>query len=170
MNQSKPPSQNDIAAAIGCAKSRITVLKGMGMPVHSIEAAIAWRRTHLNPARAKPPPRPPTHPTPSAAVLTAQELMDAAGLVLAAGGRIEPLTPSLRRALRAVPPAQRDDVELNLEVMRVLLAPLLELIDREKAANHDTTEPPPDDDEAAAEAGSWLYAIACGEVKFNPPA
>lgn len=102
-------------------------------------------------------------------MLVAQDLMEAAGLVLAAGGSIEPLIPGLRRALRAVPPHQRDDVELNPEVMRVLLAPLLTLIDREKAASPDTTEPPPEDDEAKAEAGSWLYAIACGEVKFNPP-
>jgi hypothetical protein len=163
------PSQAAIARAIGVAKSRITALKAQGMPVHSIEAAQAWRRTHLNPARTKPPPRPPAHPAPSPAVLVAQDLMEAAGLVLAAGGSIEPLIPGLRRALRAVPPHQRDDVELNPEVMRVLLAPLLALIDSEKAASPDTTEPQPEDDEAKAEAGSWLYAIACGEVKFNPP-
>lgn len=169
MNETTP-SQAAIARAIGCAKSRITALKAQGMPVHSIEAAIAWRRTHLNPARTKPPPRPPAHPAPSPAVLTAQTLMEAAGLVLTAGGSIEPLIPGLRRALRAVPPHQRDDVELNPEVMRVLLAPLLELIDREKAASPDTTEPPPEDDEAKAEAGSWLYAIACGEVNINLPA
>lgn len=168
MNETTP-SQAAIARAIGVAKSRITALKAQGMPVHSIEAAQAWRRTHLNPARTKPPPRPPAHPAPSPAVLTAQTLMEAAGLVLAAGGSIEPLIPGLRRALRAVPPHQRDYVELNPEVMRVLLAPLLTLIDREKAASPDTIEPPPEDDEAKAEAGSWLYAIACGEVKFNQP-
>ncbi len=167
MNETTP-SQAAIARAIGVAKSRITALKAQGMPVHSIEAAQAWRRTHLNPARTKPPPRPPAHPAPSPAVLTAQTLMEAAGLVLAAGGSIEPLIPGLRRALRAVPPHQRDDVELNTEVMRVLLAPLLELIDSEKAASPDP-EPPPEGDEAKAEAGSWLYAIACGEIKFNPP-
>lgn len=169
MNETTP-SQAAIARAIGVAKSRITALKAQGMPVHSIEAAQAWRRTHLNPARTKPPPRPPANPAPSPAVLTAQDLMEAAGLVLAAGGSIDPLIPGLRRALRAVPPHQRDDVELNPEVMRVLLAPLLALIDSEKAASPDTTEPPPEDDEAKAEAGSWLYAIACGEIKFNPPA
>ena len=168
MNQSTTtPSQAAIARAIGCAKSRVTALKNQGMPTHSIEAAIAWRRTHLNPARTKPPP--PAPPPPSPALLTAQDLMEAAGLVLAAGGSIEPLTLGLRRALRAVPPHQRDDVELSPEVMRVLLAPLLELIDREKAASPDP-EPPPEGDEANAEAGSWLYAIACGEIKFNPPA
>lgn len=126
MNETTP-SQAAIARAIGVAKSRITALKAQGMPVHSIEAAQAWRRTHLNPARTKPPPRPPSHPAPSPAVLTAQTLMEAAGLVLAAGGSIEPLIPGLRRAMRAVPPHQRDDVELNPEVMRVLLAPLLAL-------------------------------------------
>ena len=168
MNETTP-SQNDIARAIGCAKSRVSVLKAQGMPVHSIEAAIAWRRTHLNPARTKPPPRPPAPPAPAPAVLTAQTLMEAAGLVLDAGGDITPLIPGLRHALRAVPPGLRDDVDLHLGVMRVLLAPLLALIDSEKAASPDP-EPPEEDDEAKAEAGSWLYAFACGEVKINLPA
>ena len=95
--------------------------------------------------------------------------MQAAGLILTAGGDITPLKPGLRSALRAVPPGLRDDVELDIAVMRVLLAPLLELIDREKAASPDP-EPPPEDDEANAEAGSWLYAFACGEVNINLPA
>ncbi len=169
MNETTP-SQAAIARAIGCAKSRITALKAQGMPVHSIEAAIAWRRTHLNPARTKPPP--PAPPPPSAALLTAQDLMEAAGLVLAAGGSIDPLIPGLRRALRAVPPHERDHVGMQLEVMRVLLAPLLALIDSEKAASPDTTEPPPEEDDEAGQqfAGSWLYAVACGEVKVNLPA
>ena len=98
--------------------------------------------------------------------------MEAAGLILAAGGSIEPLIPSLQRAMRAVPPGLRDDVELHPEVMRVLLAPLLALIDSEKAASPATTElPPEEDDEAGREfAGSWMYAFAAGEVKFTPPA
>ena len=168
MNETTP-SQAAIARAIGCAKSRITALKAQGMPVHSIEAAQAWRRTHLNPARTKPPP--PAPPPPSAALLTAQDLMEAAGLVLAAGGSIDPLIPGLRRALRAVPPHERDHVGMQLEVMRVLLAPLLALIDSEKAASPDQEPPPEEDDEAGQQfAGSWLYAVACGEVKVNLPA
>ena len=165
----KPPSQNQIAAALGIAKSRVSVLKNQGMPVHSIEAAMAWRRATMNPCKLKPPPRPPAPPAPAPAVLTAQTLMEAAGLVLDAGGDITPLIPGLRHALRAVPPGLRDDVDLHLGVMRVLLAPLLALIDSEKAASPDP-EPPEEDDEAGREfAGSWMYAFAAGEVKFNLP-
>ena len=167
----KPPSQNQIAAALGIAKSRVSVLKNQGMPVHSIEAAMAWRRATMNPCKLKPPPRPPAPPPPSAALLPAQDLMEAAGLVLAAGGSIDPLIPGLRRALRAVPPHERDHVGMQLEVMRVLLAPLLALIDSEKAASPDQEPPPEEDDEAGWQfAGSWLYAVACGEVKVNLPA
>ena len=169
-NPAAAPSQAAIGRAIGVTKSRVTVLKGMGMPVHSIEAAQAWRRTHMDPARVKPAPRPPAPPAPAPAVLTAQDLMEAAGLVLAAGGSIEPLIPGLQRAMRAVPPGLRDDVELHPEVMRVLLAPLLALIDSEKAASPDQEPPPEEDDEDEAEAGSWMYAIACGEVRINLPA
>ena len=37
-------SQSALARALGLAKSRVTALKIQGMPVHSVEAAQAWRK------------------------------------------------------------------------------------------------------------------------------
>ncbi len=51
------PSQAAIARAFGLAKSRITAMKKQGMPVHSIEAAQAWREARQSIARRKPAPR-----------------------------------------------------------------------------------------------------------------
>lgn len=48
------PSQAAIARALGLAKSRITAMKKQGMPVHSIEAAQAWREARQSIARRKP--------------------------------------------------------------------------------------------------------------------
>lgn len=50
------PSQAAIARALGLAKSRITAMKKQGMPVHSIEAAQAWREARQSIARRKPAP------------------------------------------------------------------------------------------------------------------
>ncbi len=44
---SRDPSQAAIARALGLAKSRVTVLKKRGMPVHSVAAARKWRRRNV---------------------------------------------------------------------------------------------------------------------------
>jgi len=42
-------SQAAIAKVLGLAKSRVTAMKKLGMPVHSVEAAQEWRRRHVAP-------------------------------------------------------------------------------------------------------------------------
>lgn len=46
-------SQAKLAQALGLAKSRVTALKKLGMPVSSVEEAQAWRAAHQSIARRK---------------------------------------------------------------------------------------------------------------------
>ena len=55
MTTSKPPLQADIAKALGIAPSRVTALKAQGMPISSIDAALAWRQSNLHPGLIKAP-------------------------------------------------------------------------------------------------------------------
>jgi len=108
-------------------------------------------------------PEPP--PDPGAPQLAhAQRCMTACAQALAAGVCIEVFAPVLRPALAAVPPRLRDRVGLDLEVMRVLLAPVLPLLVPQDTT--DTGEKMTDED--AQEAGQMLYAIAAGEIIFVP--
>jgi phage terminase Nu1 subunit (DNA packaging protein) len=58
-------SQAALARAIGLSPAMIVKLKGRGMPIHSVEAALAWReenqRQYMKPDGAikVPPPAPP---------------------------------------------------------------------------------------------------------------
>lgn len=49
-------SQAALGRALGLSPAAITKLKGQGMPVHSVEAARAWREERLNVAARKPSP------------------------------------------------------------------------------------------------------------------
>lgn len=50
----KPPTQKALAAALGMSQANVTKLKKQGMPVHSVEAARAWRVAKQNIAARKP--------------------------------------------------------------------------------------------------------------------
>lgn len=48
--------QSDLARDLGLSKQAVSKLKGQGMPVHSVDAARAWREENLNVAARKPSP------------------------------------------------------------------------------------------------------------------
>lgn len=50
-------SQAAIGRAMDLSPAAVTKLKKQGMPVHSLEAAVAWRRERQNIAQRKPIPR-----------------------------------------------------------------------------------------------------------------
>jgi hypothetical protein len=157
----KPRSQNHLAELLGINKATCSQQVRRGMPTDSVEAAQAWRRAHLDPARRKPAPKPPA--APSQALSNAAALMQSAALVLAAGGSIETLVPALRSALAAVPGHERDAVGLDLAVMRELVAHVLALADPGEVGQ--CTDMSPAD---AQEVGEFWYSVAAGEWQLNP--
>jgi DNA-binding transcriptional MerR regulator len=54
----RPLSQAALGRALGLSPAAINKLKGQGMPIHSVEAAQAWRSQHLNIAQRKERPVP----------------------------------------------------------------------------------------------------------------
>ena len=48
--------QSELAKELGLSKQAVSKLKGQGMPVHSVEAAQAWREVRQNVAARKPLP------------------------------------------------------------------------------------------------------------------
>lgn len=128
----------------------------------SVESVRAWRARHMNPAHMKPEPVPDVG---EKHLLHAQRCMASCAQALAAGVCIEVFAPVLRPALAAVPPRLRDKVGLDLEVMRVLLAPVLPLLvpkDTKDSGKKMT-------DEDAQDVGQTLYAIAAGEITVTLP-
>lgn len=50
-------SQKQLAAALGINPGAVSKLKGRGMPVHSVEAARAWRQAHVRARMSATAPR-----------------------------------------------------------------------------------------------------------------
>ena len=92
--------------------------------------------------------------------------MEAAGLVLQAGGSIETLVPALRPALAAVPHHERDQMGLDVAVMNVLVAHVFELAASEEPS-HCEDSPMSDDD--AQWMGEFWYGVAAGEWRLTDP-
>ena len=151
------PTQSEIAAALQIDKSLVSRYRKRGMPVHSIEAARAWKFSHVRPriGSAWPPEAAP----PSAQLHAAQALADHAGELLAAGGDVAALVPAVRLALAAVPEHERADVGLSRELWDVLVDRVLALVpDEEK--NSDAHLGPAEEDDM----GDLWYRVAAGEV------
>jgi len=174
-----PRSQNHLAELLGIAKSICSRHVARGMPTGSVEAAQAWREANIDPARRKgirfdrhyqPPaqqrqPTPPPGHTPAA---QASALMAAAFALLEADQTIDALVPTLRAALRAVPPPERDSVGLLLPVMKVLLADVLAMAPTDPNAKCDDGSPVflarDMTDSEAQFAGEFWYQVAAGEL------
>jgi hypothetical protein len=51
----KPPSNLDLAQALGITPQRVSVLRGEGMPCDSVDAAVAWREARKQARKANAP-------------------------------------------------------------------------------------------------------------------
>ncbi len=138
-------TQIQLATALGLSQAAISQSVAKGMPTHSIEAARAWREANLDPARAKPVPRPPT----LAALLRSAEAL------LEAGEGVAPLLPRIREALRKVPADQRAAVTMSEDLWDSLTAPIGHAFKPERGAALTQAE--------ADEMGGFWYAMAAGE-------
>lgn len=176
-----PRSQNHLAELLGIAKSICSRHKARGMPTDSVEAARAWMQATLDPARRKgirfdqhyqaPPPkqRQPTLLPEHTLAAQASALMAAASALLETDQSIDALMPSLRAALHAVPPPQRDDVGLPIDVITLMVAHVVvALWPADKDALCDDGSPAwcngeTMTDSEAQEMGEFWYAVAAGE-------
>lgn len=157
------PSQAAIGRALDLSPASMTKCKGMGMPVHSVEAARAWRAINIAPTMHGHIKRQAASvtPSPSQALPHALALLDIAAAALASGQTIDALVPVLRLALRAVPEHERDpDMMLQREVMEVLTADVFNAIKHQDTAHTDMT------DDEAAEVGRFWYQVAAGEMRL----
>ncbi len=176
-----PKNQTDLANMLGIAKSAVSAQVRRGMPTTSLEAAQAWRRDNIDPARKKGArldryyrPR-QVLPSPEAdALAQVAALMATASDALERGLDIEAMVPALRGALTAVPPELRDDLgTLPMPVMRVLLRHVLDVLpDPENNPTDEAGDPFYIDgttlsDGDAKAAGAIWYEIAAGEVVFD---
>ena len=158
-----------IAQAIGVTPGRVSQLRKDGMPDSSVEAAVAWYRRRVDPARAagqRGPPAPSAEPPERAAGLAAArrvaELAPLADVALQAG-RFALIERDLRAALAAVPPELRGQVRLPVSVFRELVASVHDLVVSAAGESPGGLEAASDPDEAAWLAGFW-YGVAAGEV------
>lgn len=167
------PIQAVIARALGLAKSRITALKKQGMPVHSIEAARAWREANLNPARRKALPGNPAETTrPAEHPDSMSCLLDLMGSMLDAGESIDVHLPTIRAVLAAVPVDQRHAVVFPRNMMYLLIGHVVAALPP-AASNPTCSDGSPfycdgaamsDDD--AAYCGAFWYRVAAGEMRL----
>jgi hypothetical protein len=175
-----PRSQNHLAELLGIAKSICSRHKSRGMPTDSLESARAWMDATLDPTRRKgirfdqhyqtPQKRsPPTIPTDYTLAAQASALFAAASALMETDQSIQALMPSLRAALRAVAPPERDDVELRLNVIKVLVSDVLALWPTDRNALCEDGTPVYLDrdmtDREAQEMGEFWYQVAAGEVR-----
>lgn len=162
---SEQPSQNAIGRALGLSSAAMSKLKKQGMPVHSVEAASAWRAANIKEtahrlAKHSPPRR-------SAAVQRVAKLMTVAGAALEANKSIAGQVPALRAAMHAVPERERPAVLLHAGVMDVLVAEMgAVLADGDDGADEaPATGGAPMDDDEAAWMGRFWYGVAAGEIR-----
>lgn len=107
------PSQAALGRALNLSPAAVTKLKKQGMPVHSVDAAMAWRHARLNIAQRKPDPpaaaaRAPA-PPPVPAVSAPDESFDSARTrqAIADADKAELLLAELRGELMRVDDVQR---------------------------------------------------------------
>lgn len=164
------PSQAAIARALGLAKSRITAMKKEGMPVHSIEAAQAWRVDCLDIARRKPAPSRPAPARQNTAHLAiANALLEQASVVLDAGQSIDALVPVLSAAMADVPIYERGSVVQPDQVIRRMIDVILGVTPEDEA--EAAAFQPDDDDGQPFVMDEWAkkirYHMAAGEVRLD---
>jgi hypothetical protein len=165
-------SDAELARQLGIDKSVVSRHKRRGMPVDSLEAAVAWRRANLNvamtkstnPARDWHQDRPGTPAAARAALKRVEDLMTAADALLKVG-RFEVIEAELREAMAAVPESAAHQMLVSVDVMDRLCQPVLREV--LKAQRQLDAEGPsaPMDAESAAEMGRFWADTAAGRVQ-----
>ena len=119
-----------LSAALGLSRQLVHRYEKQGMPVITIEAAKAWRLNCVRMRIAEPRP-----PSATAQIRHAHEMQEAGALLLRQDMRtaFDVMVPTIRETLRAVPRSHRMRVQVSAPVMDVLLAPVIEALQKEAA-------------------------------------
>jgi hypothetical protein len=168
--ESRTPTMAEIGRALGLSRQAVHTLNRRGMPVHSVEAAHAWRLAHLDPARRKAGDF-DRELSIRQRLAQAQALMSAAADALAGGNEpaFAALVPALREAMREIPEPARDRLLLDVAVMDRLVAPEREMIEACEAEDRVAAEvagapaPTVPGSEDLAAMGAFWYSLAAGE-------
>jgi hypothetical protein len=155
----RAPTKCEIALALGISGAAFSRYVKRGCPVWSVSAALAWQAQHVHPWQRV---------TRSRAAQTA--LADAAAgkvaavraLAALAADDFDAYAARLRAAMRAVPPAARHKVQLDLDVFRRLLP-----VATSRVIEADDNAVVQSDADARA-VGEVLYQVACGERSVTP--
>lgn len=112
-------SQTELGNALGLSKQAISKLKGQGMPVHSVEAAQAWREANQNIAMRKrtevPAPAADVAPSPAPAPMPQSLVGDFGGDYLAEDFQ----AARTRREIAEANLAEMREAELEGKLIRV---------------------------------------------------
>ena len=149
------PSRAALARGLGLSRSLMTRYGKRGMPLHSVEAAQAWRRQHLNIAARKPEPKPDGE---ASALLHRVTAWGALAEQALRSGNFDLIADDLREAMRRVPRDRRADVELPVEVWRALLAHIWAIFGPDEPAAPLATQAQLD------EIAPLLYQLSCDEA------
>ena len=171
MKAIKEPTQAALAAALGIDPAMVSRHRRRGMPVHSIEAAQAWRAEHVR-VRWKPEGEPGDTSRAidgERAVKVAGTMLEAAGELLESGGDVMPLVPSIRQAMAAVPPSLRDRVLLPLAVMDVLTEDVARVLQQGDPSGliYGALYPWRRTKGEDVDMGAFWYAVAAGEIRVR---
>jgi transcriptional regulator with XRE-family HTH domain len=174
----KEPTQTEIAAELGLSKAALSKLKKAGMPVHSADAARAWRAAHLHQGRVRDDPG----PSPRTLIERAKALLPLA-CEAQRSGRFDLVAGELKQALRAIPVTHRIAMALDLELWEALIGASTMAELREGSARHEAEiaalgnavrpqdQAEPSNGEAImtdTEYADTMYSLACGELRLMP--
>jgi len=165
----------EIATALGVSPQRVSQLRRDGMPDESIDAAAAWFRRRVDPARSAaqryarearpaPPPRPDARPPVLALVA---RLVPAAEAEYARGAPGTDVA-LLRAALAQVPAELRRDVMLPLDLARALTADVFAVVTAFEPARPAGAAAPEINDKDAAWLGAFWYGVMADEIRAVP--
>lgn len=144
------PAQAFIAKALGLSEAAITKCKRLGMPLHSVDAARAWRKANI---RAMV-----TSKTAGSDEIDALQALWPVARAALQAGRPDLVLPTLQAAMRAVPEDERHLVDLDGAVMDALCRPMAEKI----LAGEQALVARLSDHDAEAMGAFW-YSFAAGE-------
>jgi hypothetical protein len=170
-------SQNQLARALGISGAMVSKLKQVGMPVHSIHEATAWRQANLNPSLVKEvrramidAPVPATRHQLARAPFNASTVDEVMALAAKAAIAFPDWQAPLRAAMRVLPQSHWYELTFSFGLWELLTAPELRKFEECDQANGTYGPPTREDlDDPADEAGDFIYMIACRMARFKEP-